>query len=193
MIKHIITTKCNRKYTYCITRNVEVKQNLDFNSVMNIYYKMGQEDSSLMLTGGEPTLADNFLSCIYLANWYFDNVYLTTQNPEILSNDFKGLFLNAINFSIHDLKNIPTVNIKVPVYASILDHLYNPKLIEELKALGYSGLTINEEQRKGKKFVAKLPRSTKKFSIRINRKGKCLKDKMILPDLTVINSFEKYL
>lgn len=189
MIKHIITIRCNRKCSYCITKKLKIRQKNSLKHLRAIYMYESLFDDELMLTGGEPTLATNFKWNVYYGNYYFKKIYLTTQNPKVLSDNENNNFFNSISFSLHTLKDIPEVKLKIPVYACILDNLYNPNLIKKLKALGYSGLTINEEQRNGKK----LPRSTKKFSIKINRRGKCLNDRILLPDLTVTNGFKKFM
>jgi hypothetical protein len=96
-------------------------------------------------------------------------------------------------FSIHD-KNIPVVpkKLRTPVYAGILDTRYEKDLPKKLKENGFAGLTINENNWKDQEFTTEVP-EIKDFSIRINRKGKCDNETMILPDLRVINTFDEFM
>jgi hypothetical protein len=195
MLKHILTAKCNRSCGYCISRNVHQEEQHGVRGVVDRYmefHKKGHRE--IMLTGGEPTMAKFFLMYVSFARQIFDRVFITTQNPEMLSNDnlwLNGKTFDAITFSIHDAI-VPEVTNGATVYASILDARYKAGLAEELKAKGYSGLTINEEHRGTAIFNEPLP-EIEGFSIRINRRGKCLDEPMILPDLTTIDNFKEYL
>ena len=192
MIKHVLTTKCNRKCEYCITRNLDQKQIFNIHKIDSLYSMYSKVHDSIMLTGGEPTLAKNFWLHVCLANALFKEVFITSQNPKVINFSMFQDNFEAISFSIHDLNNIPKVEVNIPVYACILDMNYSKALVYKVKDLGYSGLTINEEQRNGETFNQELP-IIKDFNIKINRKGKCLNDTIILPNLKVINNFDKYL
>jgi hypothetical protein len=193
MLKHILTAKCNRSCGYCISRNVHQTEQHGIENVVKVYMafrKAGHEE--IMLTGGEPSMANFFPMYISLARQIFDRVFITTQNSEIIQHRwYAGKVFDAVTFSIHDAI-VPTVTNGATVYASILDARYKAGLAEELKAKGYSGLTINEEHRGTEVFNEELP-TIPDFSIRINRRGKCLDEPMIMPDLTTIENFKEYL
>jgi len=193
MLKHILTAKCNRKCGYCISRNVHQVEQHGIDNVVKVYMaflKAGHKE--IMLTGGEPSMANFFPMYISLARQIFDRVFITTQNTEIIQHRwYAGKVFDAVTFSIHDAI-VPEVTNGATVYASILDARYKAGLAEELKAKGYSGLTINEEHRGTEVFNEELP-TIDGFSIRINRRGKCLDEPMIMPDLTTIENFKEYL
>ena len=191
MLKYILTTRCNRSCPYCISRNVKAEEELDMGKVKKTLWLMAGKHDSIMITGGEPTIAKLFDEKVKCAKEIFEKVYLTTQNKVFLDSEF----FEAITFSLHDTKEIPFVGTTTkPVYAAILDEQYDKRLPDFLKAIGYSGLTINEEQRGKNVFKQRLPRiSDGKFSIRVNKRGLCMNEDIILPDLKVINDFKGYL
>ena len=192
MLKHILTAKCNRNCGYCISRNIHQEEQHGVRGVVDRYmefYKKGHRE--IMLTGGEPSMSNFFPLYISLAKQIFDRVFITTQNPEIIQHRWYSNVFTAITFSIHDAK-IPQVLNGSTVYASVLDARYQPGLAEALKEAGYAGLTINEEHRGTEVFSQPLP-VIEGFSIRINRRGKCLDEPMILPDLTTIENFRDYI
>ncbi len=194
MLKHILTNKCNRSCGYCISRNVNQTEQFGMRTVVARYmefWKKGHRE--IMLTGGEPSMAKFFIAYISYARQIFDKVFITTQNPMLIQSDhgwIDGKTFDAITFSIHDAI-VPEVTNGATVYASVLDARYKPGLAEELKAKGYAGLTINEEHRGTEVFSEPLP-ELEGFSIRINRRGKCLDEPMIMPDLTTIENFKEY-
>lgn len=153
------------------------------------FYQKGHRE--IMLTGGEPTMARFFLAYVNMARQVFPKVFITTQNEWVIQDYHLENTFDAVTFSIHD-EVIPEVRNNSIVYASILADRYRPILASRLKLLGYSGLTINEEHRGTDVFSQEVPH-VKNFSIRINRRGKCLDEEMILPDLTVITNFLNYL
>jgi hypothetical protein len=195
MLKHITTSKCNRSCGYCISRNVKLIESHNIRGIVARYIEFNKKGHrEIMLTGGEPSMSKFFQTYIMLARQIFDRVFITTQNPEIIQrNDgwINAKTFDAVTFSIHDAV-IPEVTNGATVYASILDARYKPGLAETLKAKGYSGLTINEEHRGTEVFNQELP-NIEGFSIRINRRGKCLDEPMILPDQTTIENFKEYL
>ena len=215
MLKHMLTTKCNRKCSYCITRNVSAKQELDINKVETLYlnmYAAGHKD--IMLTGGEPTLAEKFFALSLLAMDVFDNVHITTQNEKIFVFDGLGglhstiAFFDSVVVSLHDKPLYESVMSAIhphrdytndipKFYAAMLDEQYYsyPEIVTHLIENGWDGLTINEEQREGEKWsdcewMALLPPD---FSFRVNRRGHCMDETIILPNLEVITDFRPYL
>lgn len=193
MLKWMLTSNCNRNCEYCIVRNIKEKETTDEFKVMKTLRALRRKHSRIMLTGGEPSMAIQFYEKLSLARYIFPEVYITTQNPKVLY-DWK-CSVNAITFSLHDLKSIPHILLCSPtskIYASILDHQYSDSLARDLAFHNYSGLTINEEQRNGKEFKIKLPKIPD-FSIRINHRGKCLDEDILLPNLKLINDFRPYL
>jgi MoaA/NifB/PqqE/SkfB family radical SAM enzyme len=192
MLKHLLTSECNRSCEYCISRNVTHQEWFRPKMLLKIYddfYKQGHRE--IMLTGGEPTMARFFLAYVNMARTVFPKVFITTQNEWVIQDYHMEDKFNAVTFSIHD-EVIPEVRNNSIVYASILAERYRPILANRLKLLGYSGLTINEEHRGTDVFSQEVP-EIENFSIRINRRGKCLDEPMILPDLTVITNFLNYL
>lgn len=191
MIKYLITSECNRKCEYCITKNIHQKECEDCEKIIDVLMQFRNEH--IMITGGEPTLSENFGFITMSAKMINKHIYLTSQNPEVLKRDSINMYYDAVTFSLHDYKNVPKVEIDIPVYASILSDKFFQDLPRVLRQLGYAGLTINEEQREGCYFNDSIVQEFPGFSLKINRKGNCMDDTMILPDLTVINDFTPYL
>jgi hypothetical protein len=191
MLKYMLTTKCTRTCEYCITRNVVAEEELDLDKVESKLfdlYKAGHKD--IMITGGEPSCAEKFKDKVYLCGRIFPNMYITTQNPKVLPMQLP--YIKAVTFSLHDLDNIPRLGINQTVYGAILDKQYFKELPGILKDLRFSGLTINENQRGTEEFTEELE-NIKDFSIRVNKRGKCMNETILLPDLRVITDFSKYL
>ncbi|HEX2868647.1 MAG TPA: radical SAM protein [Ignavibacteriales bacterium] len=190
----MLTSRCNRKCEYCITRNIRVdSKGIEYAQIRRLYSDLSLEHKEIMLTGGEPTLAPFLSIAVVTAKDFFEKVFITTQNPILLKPKHLGGMFNAITFSMHDKAALKEkVENGATVYASILDKFYKQDLPEKLKAQGFSGLTINEEQREGKEFTQKLP-EIEGFSIKVNRKGKCMDETIILPDLRVITDFREFL
>lgn len=197
MLKHMLTTKCPRSCEYCITRNVKAKEAVGPEAdvaTCELYEKLYREGhKEIMFTGGEPTSAKGFVYHVLNAKARFDRVHMTTQNEEILSSD-AALMFDSIVFSLHDGYTGQKVTNGAKVYASILADQYSTKLVTSLMAAGFAGLAINEEQREGSPFDEyQLPRNLKTFSFKINRRGHCMNETIILPDLRVITDFTPYL
>ena len=188
MLKYMLTSYCPNSCKYCITRNVNIPETRKLNDVDEVLKRLRYK-KEIMITGGEPTMALDYVPKVALAIKWFDKVFITSMNPKVLKGD--GIY-DAITFSLHNLNKIPKVKIRTPVYASILDHLYKPELINELKEKGYSGLTINENQWGNKEFKEELP-IIDNFSIRVNKIGKCLDETIILPDLRVVDGFKEFM
>lgn len=192
MLKHILTFACPRDCSYCITKNVKEKQEQDITKVEKLYEEMRWQHQDIMLTGGEPTSAAFFDAIVDLANKYFVGVHITTQNREIFSEESCGRF-DSIVYSLHDIDKRPIVNkVGCKVYASILADQYSDALAKRLKKLGYDGMSINEEQRAGSFFDANLP-NIPDFTFKVNRRGHCMDETIIMPDLSICNDFRKYL
>jgi hypothetical protein len=188
MLKYMLTTRCNRNCDYCITRKVKCEEVTDLIAVERKLRELRQEHEEIMLSGGEPTISKMFYEKEIMARKIFNKVFITSQNPNILKE--KNRF-SAITFSLHDLRIYPIEN-NATVYGSILDQQYSKDLPEKMKLAGYKGLTINEEQRGTKTFTEELP-NISDFSIKINRRGKCIHDTILLPNLRVIEDFTPYL
>lgn len=198
MIKHIITTDCPRSCTYCISKKINMKQ-ADYKKLLELpalYDKLSQQHNSIMITGGEPTKAHFFDYYFYLANAFFKEVFITTQEENLLHWEKSSLYFNAITFSWHDLKawRYAVTNDAV-VYASILPHLYSEWLIKTLQSLGYAGLTINENQFTKDVFDETQLPHIEDFSLKVNRRGQCFNNGTIyiMPDLSIKESFEEYM
>lgn len=203
MLKHLITSKCNRACDYCITRNVKEKQSTDLFALKQIYlsaYRAGHK--SIMLTGGEPTLAPNFHATLFLAFTIFDEVYLTTNNINWVTkpNKFHCL-LHGITISAHDFKAswMDSLDFSVsmdgpPIYVSILDYQYVPGMEEWLWLNNFAGLTVGENHWGKNSFDESiLQQPSEAFSVRVTRKGCEIGSSMILPDLRVIADFSHYM
>jgi len=195
MIKHIVTSKCDRHCPYCISRNVHHKRSKDLEKLRVIYKTIVNftMDRGLMITGGEPTLVNNLQTIIDIAKDHFFNIYLTTQNPNVITkNLYKGI--DAVTFSIHDDYTLYRVHkdIKYPVYASIMADKYIKNMESDIRERGFRGLTINEEQRNGVPFTKRV-KGLQNFTCKINRKGSCLNNWFIMPDLKISRGFQEYL
>lgn len=195
MIKYMLTSKCNRNCEYCITKNIQKEECLDLVKIKKTLNQFKGQD--IMLTGGEPTLAKQFLPRLELIKEIAGKVYITTQNKNMLRPEVNRRvkkYFDAITFSLHtEINQPPKVEVDVPVYASILAEQFYKRLPLKLKMLGYAGLTINEEQRTGTWFNEVIVEQFPKFSVKVNRKGHCMNEIIILPDLTIINDFTPYL
>jgi len=193
MLKHILTTRCPRQCSYCITKNVKIKEYYSLFKVSEAYsYAIEREGSkSIMLTGGEPTIYKYFDEVLRIASLMFKEVYLTTANPEILNMPMPEI--SAITFSMHDEEATRQKTFSGnTIYAAVMDKLYTPTLPFRLKQQGFAGLTINEDQRGEFNFSGRIPK-IEDFSIRVNRRGKCMDEAIILPNLELIYSFTKFL
>jgi len=193
MLKHIITTKCDRECPYCITKNVPAGCTTDFKLLKETYKRLTKQGhKQIMLTGGEPTLAEDFQTLAFCAKMWFDKIHITTQNESML--DWVAMYMDSVNFSIHDRGIIPKApSSNAPIYAAVMVSSYYADLPNELNKLGYSGLTINEDYRGTEDFERPIPQ-IENFSIRINKRGYCITDEtIILPSLEVITDFRPYL
>ena len=199
MLKYMLTTKCNRRCSYCITKNVRgVDEVVDYFKILEALKPLAKEHRTIMLTGGEPTLAPQFNAAAAVCDQLFGEVHMTSQNPMVFKHGgFR--WLKSLTFSLHDLRLVPDPKgIGVPVYASILADQFVEGLPEYLAYMDYRGLTINDDQFGDKEFNEN--RLTQNplindwwFSIKINRVGHCLDETIILPDLSVIDDFTPFL
>lgn len=196
MLKHILTAKCERGCSYCITKNVKIKESGNLLQLDNLYKRLSAKHKEIMITGGEPLLADFFNCKVQLAKEYFF-VFVTTQSQYLLREHNFAADFQAITFSIHDrlnpLSEIYHVAHKVPVYASILADNYYEDLPHLLEQRYFSGLTINENQWGGNRFDERCLPKIKGFSIKVNRKGRCLNDTYILPDYRIVKGFHEFM
>lgn len=192
MIKHILTLDCPRACAYCITRNVPACDPRP--DLLDPSYKAQAAlgETSLMLTGGEPTLDYDFLAtCLEAGRRHFDEVHLTTQSRRFLDS-FLAKFFDSITYSHHDRDpdDLPFVGPTVRTHLSVIDEQYLPILPILAKASGFRGMTINEEQRAGDRFdETQLPDLRPGFTFKINRRGHCMGDKILLPDFTLTTDF----
>jgi hypothetical protein len=157
---------------------------------LRIFEKVHNE---VMITGGEPTLSRAFKEKVLIGRLLFGDVFLTTSNAGVLN--IPPRFVKRITFSLHgrDPEKF-YVEHKRPVFASILDHQYTPDLPYKLRRGNFRGLTINEDQRGEGGFDQELPDLGKTFSYKVNRKGHCLDDFVIVfPDMSLTESFREYL
>jgi MoaA/NifB/PqqE/SkfB family radical SAM enzyme len=220
MIKHILTTNCMNKCSYCISKNIHIEEyhGLDYiEKLVAIYFQYYKLHKTITFTGGEPTLANHLYDCWDAARIVFDEVFITSANPAILCEPKSAFRFNAITFSLHTLHHIPKVENGATVYASIMSNKFNLEIPYKLKELNYSGLTINENHFLddfSDPFIETFLRSCtgyKKswsydsgfdtiynlhgFTIKVNRRGECFKQNTvyIMPDLTTRTSFEEFL
>lgn len=200
-LKHMITTVCPRGCPYCVTRNVHIDRiETNLEKIRQTYVALQEEGHfKLMITGGEPLCATNFCDVVRVARSHFDGLYLTTQNVDALKKpvvkEFVGHMFDAITFLLHDLtvlNEIKGIDMPCPVYASILDRQYHDWLPYLLYNKGFMGLTVNEDQRGLGRFELQLE-AIPYFSQRVNRRGTCMDDIIILPNLDIITNFRPYL
>ena len=197
MLKHMLTTRCPRRCKYCITRNIKADDCNHLGAITEVYKEMvAQGHTQIMFTGGEPTSTTDFAFKLDLAYKHFDEVHMTTQNRLMIDSTYRVMndkYFTSIVYSLHDGITDEQVYLReTPVYGAILADQWYPRLPYELEARGFSGLTINEEQRNGEPFKENLPK-IKGFSIRINRVGHCVNETIILPNLQIITDFTPYL
>ncbi len=200
MLRYILTSACNRDCPYCITRNLaDCKESTDRMAIIKLFRTMWCGYSEIMLTGGEPTLHPFFNEILAMSAVLFEKVHLTTADRDFLRQPQREL-LSSITISMHDsldkksdyFKALELGSSPIPIYASCLPELFREDDPWFYKDLGFSGLTINEEQRNGYPFTMKLP-EIENFSIKVNRRGHCMNDTFILPDLSVTTDFTPYL
>lgn len=194
MLKYAITSACPKSCEYCIMRSVDRREERNLSKVRTVLELWRAHDNRIMLTGGEPTISSQFSAKYLIARELFDEVYLTTANVYAFTENLP--WFDAITFSAHNLSDvelIPSLSLMTQtIYVSILAGQYRGYLPSFLHSMGFAGLTINEEQRAGEPFNKAIPRSSG-FSIKINRKGYCMDETIILPDLEVIHDFRPYL
>lgn len=199
IFKHMLTHRCNRGCGYCITKHVITEELWSPDDVVPVYNQMALEGwQKIMLTGGEPTMARKYESRVELARQFFDKLFMTTQAAHVLTSEFHEEMYDAITFSIHSRKLSPSimVDINIPVYASVIHFQASQELADALARQGFSGMTINVEQREGnKKALTEIfaPEGYPDFSIRVNVLGKCMQDCIVLPNLEVVNNYVPFL
>ena len=183
-------------------RNVQRQEEHDLRRVGQVLYEAREHDNTMMLTGGEPTISLQFEEKAELAASIFNEVYLTTANWRyIASIQRANKHLDAITYTIHfpeDIYALSNSGLNVgdrPVDAAIVWPQLN-EIVEragELAVLGFSGLTINEDQRGTAAFDEDDLPDVSDFSYKVNRRGHCLADTTIIfPDLTVETHFQKW-
>jgi hypothetical protein len=193
MIKHIITTDCPRSCPYCITKNLPAIEPCP--GKIEEAYAAHQGEGELMLTGGEPTFRPDLLFAAFNAGRrYFESVHLTTASGRFLHH-WTARFFDSIVYSHHDrpAAELPFVGPYVRAYLAILADQFSQDLVGMAHASGFSGLTINEEQRAGERFEAEVLSPCEDFTIKINRRGHCLDQKILLPDLTLVEDFRDFM
>lgn len=188
MIKHILTTAC----PYCITKNVPAIEPRPALIDETYAALAAQGESEIMLTGGEPTLDFELLTaCLNAGRRYFQDVHLTTANPRFLGH-WIAKFFDSIVYSHHDREPwaLPFVGPSVRAYLAVLADQFHQGLVAVAHASGFSGITVNEEQRAGERFEAEVLAPCPGFSIKINRRGHCLDQRILLPDLSIKENFK---
>jgi hypothetical protein len=209
MLKHILTTACPRRCSYCLTRNVPVLDVVVSPKRIQERYRQLRDEGcqEIMLTGGEPTCHPIFPVVVQLAWSVFRKVHITTQNTALLDGSLplSRRLLSSAVLSVHDLRALrevlsPDIVLPpFPVYVAVMaSSCYDSldTLAHQLHLRGYAGMTINEDQRGTGEEELSLAglRAPYVFSVRINRRGTCLDDTpILLPDLTLISSFRPYL
>lgn len=209
--KHMLTAECPLACPECITRNVKIEQDADVVRVGDAYLRM-QDDgfTDIMITGGEPLAARNWREICWMASNKMGglfNAHITTSQFRLLGMaslawldgmpKYAANMFVDVTISLHGRLAVPVpVHVDVPVYAAIMLHEYNPRLPAKLAALGYSGLSINEDQRGepgGECGIIVTPRVPPNFTFKVNRAGACMDRPIMLPDLTVVESFRSFL
>jgi hypothetical protein len=167
----------------------------------------------IMLTGGEPMCHPIFPVVVQLAWSVFRRVHLTTQDTGVLDGalPLSWRLLSSVVLSVHDQRALrevldPSIVLPpYPVYVAVMADFFYRGLVPQLWQRGYAGLTINEDVRSTDRDLVPevlqawpctelAAHDYDRFSIRINRRWECLDDTpILLPDLTLINSFRPYL
>lgn len=201
MVKHILTTKCPLSCSYCITKNINIEEKkikwLSFpNELNNIYTLLSKNHDSIMFTGGEPTMANDWVKYLNIAKHYFRKVFITTINYDLFIGMEDYWEFDAIIYSLHN-KNayINTVKNGATVYCSILADQYDADLPKKLFDNGFAGLTIRENHFGTEIFDESQLPLIEGFSIKLDRRRECFKKGTvyIMPDLSIRASFEEFL
>ncbi len=183
-------------------RNVQRQEERNLSKVSLALWKAREHDNTIMLTGGEPTISLQFEEKAEIAASIFNEVYLTTANWRYVASPQRAnKNIDAVTYTIHfpeDIYALSNSGLNVgdrPIYAAIVW----PQLKEiveragELAIVGFSGLTINEDQRGTEAFDESDLPDVSNFSYRVNRRGHCLSDTTIIfPDLAVETHFQKW-
>jgi molybdenum cofactor biosynthesis enzyme MoaA len=115
MLKHLVTPKCPRHCDYCIAKNMRHPQVVNMRRLKEIYELMRQKGYvDIMLSGGEPTIAEGFTSVLTMAFAIFNNVYLTTADRIWVEEvHARHSMISAITFSVHDLGDLEQFDVVV--------------------------------------------------------------------------------
>ena len=201
MLKHILLFSCNRDCSYCITKNVKLKSDRDLENIEAKYKEMyAAGHKEIMLTGGEPLLHAKFNEILKIAHKVFDKVFLTTQHEKAVAKDFDpNHYLTAITFSLHD-DNVPLLENDHKFYASIVEENWKDSMLRGIFVSGFAGITLNQEQFSGiplfsEDYYTNFDKTCRKLnmSFRVNRIGHCMKETIILPDLSVTTDFTEFM
>jgi len=175
-------------------KNVSVDEKYNLEELHDLYATLAVDFEQIMITGGEPLMHPIFLDIVEAARLFFKEVHLTSSRTEVAQDPGIASLFDSVTITFHSFEHIPKVNPCVPIYASIMEGDYEEILPMLFKTMGYAGLTINENHWEPNRIrFWDLPKPNN-FSIRLNESGKCCSDmEMILPNLEVIDSFEKFM
>lgn len=204
MLKHLLTLACPRRCPYCVVRHVPpCEANLDLDKLTDAYLGLrAGGHRAVMLTGGEPLRHPDFGGVLTAACEVFREVHVMTQEPAALG--LPRCWVTSVVFSLHDYprRAPPFVRTDAPVYASVLAAQLDARLPQLLLERGYAGLTLNEDQFGGGPTIEEalaraganhLLSATAPLSLKLNRRGHCANETVLLPDLTVVRDFTRYL
>ena len=200
LCKFIVTSACERRCPYCLSKHMDIPEAIHREQTLfDVLMYMSAKYPGIMLSGGEPTIAKEFEKKLYMSKALFKFVALTTGNEFFLGSPTARLF-DEIVLSLHcGVWETPEVPTGMIVYASILDFQYTEQVPWRLRELGYAGLTVSEDKFGKERFdegllVTHALAASTDFSMKLNRRDYCVADReFIMPDLTVINDYGKFL
>jgi hypothetical protein len=156
-------------------------------SILEAYTRLGTRYSRIAITGGEPTtLPERLRTIAKLARKYFGFVSLWTQEPKVATWPWLEEFFDDVVLGVHDPIEVSVFKydyntLKIPVYISILTHLYNNSMPRYFKFLEYSGMTVREQYPRGSPLKSLLP-TYANFPIRYVKAADCYGGFALLPN-----------
>ena len=195
--RYMVTSVCHRGCSYCISKNVNIKQDNDIVRIANVFNYVSKTYDSLEITGGEPTLDPKLTLKIILAKQYFPVISVRTAEPLHLDKMQCQLF-DHINVSAHDLgyylnkypEDILQLRTNQKMHLSINVNQYSAELIQRLWNHGWDGLSIWEDVWNPKPKSDLQVDVPEGFSVRHLSSDECLDQLIILPDLDIITGRE---
>lgn len=192
-IKHLITMDCPRRCPYCINDRISLQKGGRIANTTRGCYEIlkGMGYDTLILSGGEPTLCNEFRRYNLLGSLFFKHQSVITANPDALDGSLNDMLLDDIMFSPHtnNMWEVPATYARQPVYAMVmLEEVIGTssdaqQMVESwayrLRCLGYAGMTIHETYPDGQIANFLIP-TYANFSVRYKPKDVCVRGRMLV-------------